>query len=300
MYCRFLSKDQCSAISDEDVTLLARGGVNSVWRVEGNDSVVLKYSRLRPDSAESDFVATKMLAWDAIARSNIMGERRQKALLDNLVMVPYHRELVYDDDGRGGAALMTIERFVRGVELEAALMGDAAEVPGAEIADALPALAYIIGDIIAHLEQAIGFNHNDLHMGNIMLVPAFKCFPTKYQSLTEPNVSFPTPSVMPIVLDFDWATISPVPPSQQHVYDRLQSRLDETARRFPHSVFGTAHSRLRTRVGTSSTRVDAVTFLLDMHRLALLVPDPSVKSACPRSCTRRLGSSRLACPPRAL
>lgn len=258
MYCRFLSKQQCVAVVEEDITLIAHGGVNSVWRVKDNDAVVLKYSRIRPHTQEADFAASKTLVWDTISRMAMMQDAQRKALLDNVLLVPFYRELVYDDKG---GALMTIERFVQGVDLKDIVTGDTTEA----VAD-LPAILYIVADVMMFLYQVSGFNHNDFHMGNVMVVPSERCFERTYHSLTEPGYTMPMPAHMPIILDFDWAVVSPVLPSQERVFTDLQKRMEGVRQRYPQSTFAKAHTHVQTHMGSVSNKIDSITLLLDLTR----------------------------------
>jgi len=93
---------------------------------------------------------------------------------------------------------------------------------------------FILFDILYYLGVNYGFNHNDLHFGNVMVVEAKDYDITEYKSLNDHNFTIINPKYVPVIIDFDWATFIPpkvppqVPPKvPQEIKKQIKAQLED-------------------------------------------------------------------------
>lgn len=175
--------------------------VSSVFKINGN--VVAKY--VKSDGSNKAFVTNRLFIMNHLG--SIINTDPHHEILKKLMGVPFYSEKVPDN------AYVTLERIIDGEEFSTMFLQD---VDNFKTENHYLKCMFIAFDVLSYLGQKYSFNHNDLHMDNIMVVRAESlgmCHTytslTKLTKLTEEdkkNVTITGVKYYPVIIDFDWST----------------------------------------------------------------------------------------------
>ena len=202
--------------------------LSSVYKLNAN--IVGKVAML---SANNSIIKNTQWAWD-ILRNKIDDEvdPSSKKILQKLISIPLHTEGVKVPTTTGGTdiAVVSIEQFIKGKDLNWYIKNPKF------MDEHFNTLTFIIFDILRYLGK-YGFNHNDFHFGNVMVVKGEDIDMGDYTSLnkydngtTDENINIKSPQYVPIIIDFDWASFLKLHPSQQNPQSppsQLQNAVNE-------------------------------------------------------------------------
>lgn len=169
--------------------------VSSVFKINGN--VVAKY--VKSDGSNKAFVTNRLFIMNHLG--SIINTDPHHEILKKLTGVPFYCEKVPDN------AYVTLERIIDGEEFSTMFLQD---VDNFKTENHYLKCMFIAFDVLSYLGQKYSFNHNDLHMDNIMVVRAESLgMCDTYTSLTEEdktNVTISGVKYYPVIIDFDWST----------------------------------------------------------------------------------------------
>jgi hypothetical protein len=202
---------------------LAEGGVSQIFIV--NSNLVGKVAKF---STDSPFLDNKLSIW--VYLHERFAKDEDKGVLDKLVSLPYYKEFEHYDKEK---YLVSLEPLIHGKSFARCLLEDDAMSKDFKKTDEnFFKVFYILFDLLLYLGETFKFNHNDLHFDNVMIVKAEDIDMCTYQSMYLKKhghkAILKDIKYVPIIIDFDWATITNMNVSQMEQYYKV--RMDECVR----------------------------------------------------------------------
>jgi hypothetical protein len=243
---------------------VGEGVTSAVYLI--NSNVIGKVSFIAPpdqDETQTSFTQiqadNKKYVWDYLQ------SKLKDKPAETFLSFPLYRAILKITDG---SFLVTLEPYITG-DTFYNMLNDR-KLSSDEVADIL----IIIIDVLAYLGSNFGFNHNDFHLNNIMIVRADTIFGAgnnTYKSLK--GYSLPKVKYFPVIIDYDWATID----CSRHVNRQIQcddTVTDKTILMFnhikgldenDHSIFKLVHTEEGRDFGKYSTKVDLYALMLHLE-----------------------------------
>ena len=168
-------------------------GVSAVFSL--NNKIVAKAAQFSGNSIL--LLNNKKYVWDKFKLIN-----DNKDVLKKLVPQPFFYKLSKNQ------IFMSFEPLIKGRTLSEYLKD------AVFLRDHLPKFLFILYDVLLYLGQPDGFNHNDLHESNIMVVRSNDIgMNSEYTSLCikqgETSCKINKVKYFPVLIDFDWSTFMP-------------------------------------------------------------------------------------------
>jgi len=187
---------------------IAQGAVSSVFSI--NSNIVGKVASMietPANAATKPFLDNKMLIWDYL-RSRFESETDDyiKSVLDKLVSLPIYRNFYKKH-------LVSLEPVIKGKTMKNCILDTDSMSTDLKASDVhFLKILYILFDVLLYLGTKFKFNHNDLHFDNVMIVKAKDLDLCEYHSIYFNSIGKPVKltdvKYVPVILDFDWATIA--------------------------------------------------------------------------------------------
>jgi hypothetical protein len=163
--------------------------VSSVFQL--NSDVIGKAATV--NNGYNAFLINREFAWQQMQRA--INSDPNKDILSKLICIPFHTERVRD-------YIVTLEPVVKGGKDMNFYCEDLDFV-----SNHFKTFMFILFDILLYLGKTYGFNHNDLHFGNVMVVKAKDYGITSYTSMNgDPSIVIQDVKYFPVIIDFDWST----------------------------------------------------------------------------------------------
>ena len=253
VYCELAGGPVCLRADASTFKVVGRGRQSVVYGVKGNDSIVIKRTPLTGPRNGRAFTWTKVHVWNSLTSLINSTAQPERRTLESAVCVP----LFYRVTGGDHPCLVTVEPRVLGRDLKHYL-------PTIDYGT-LAKVLFIVADVLQFLGDKVGFNHNDLHFGNIMLVRTKDAHPRTYEPLGGGLPSFGMPKYFPVIVDYDWSCVQDHPPGALDALQALRARIPSE-----HSPFAYTHRCVQSVMGQHSPAVDAETLV---RALMMLIAD---------------------------
>ena len=217
----------------------SHSAVSSVFQL--NSDVIGKAATV--NNGFNAFLINREFAWQQMQRA--INSDQNKDILSKLVCIPFHTERVEN-------YIVTLEPVVKGGKDMDFYCKDADFV-----SNHFHKFMFILFDILLHLGKTYGFNHNDLHFGNVMVVKAKDYGITSYTSLTDQSIVIQDVKYVPVIIDFDWSTF--IPPLQaqqlslpQEITDEIGAQIGQENNCQPNSCEGVLFRCIHARYASGS------------------------------------------------
>jgi hypothetical protein len=179
---------------------LSSGAASSVFSI--NSNIVGKVSKMEEGVPFAD---NKVAIWDYLHRK--FSNDSNKDVLEKLVSLPLHKGI---EKYKEKDYLVSLEPLIRGKTFSRCLLdNDAMSKDFKSTDENFFKVFYILFDLLLYLGEECHFNHNDLHFDNVMIVKAKDLDLCTYKSMyLKGIVTLYKVKYVPVIIDFDWATIT--------------------------------------------------------------------------------------------
>jgi hypothetical protein len=257
VYSKFVASNSLYRTTSR-IRHLGKGVTSAVYLV--NSNVIGKVSSFTPSGTSQPPGFTEIQAdnkryvWDYL-QSQVKDKPAEKYL-----SFPLYRAILTEANM---TYLVTLEPYIPGDTLYTMLNNK--KLTEVQVADIL----VIIIDVLYYLGTHF-FNHNDFHLNNIMIVRADTIFETgnTYTSLNNASYVLNKVTYVPVIIDYDWATID----CPQSINNTVQCRtVNQLVRdlftKLPNNatVFNRVHSEAGRSFGNYSNKADLYALMLNLE-----------------------------------